>query len=88
MSAKKKGAQKFASADALIETIYQNLKAFEKEAITAGREFSRHRMNQCISVSIYGVSVMNELKTLALFAVFVYVALILYRISKKFAKKA
>ena len=45
-------------------------------------------MNQCIAVSIYGISFMNELKTLILFAAFAYVSLILYRISKKFPKKA
>ena len=78
----------YQSADSLIASIYKSLREFETEAITAGREYSRHRMNQCISVSIYGVSLMNELKTLVLFAGFAYVALMLRRISKKFPKKA
>ena len=77
-----------ASADFLIDSIYNNIKDFEKEAITAGREYSRHRMNQCVAVTIYGVSLASELKTLALFAVFTYSALILNNISKKFPKKA
>ncbi len=81
-------AQIAASADTLIETIYQSIKGFEKEAITAGREYSRHRMNQCIAVSIYGTSLGNELKTLILFAAFLYASLVLYLISKKFPKKA
>ena len=76
------------SADALIDSIYDSIKNFEKEAITAGREYSRHKMNQCMSVSIYGTSLMGELKTLVMFAGFTYVSLILYRISKKFPKKA
>ena len=76
-----------ASADALVESIYTSIKGFEKEAITAGREYSRHRMNQCIAVSIYGNSIVNELKFLVLFAAFVYVTLVLSKISKKFPKK-
>ncbi len=81
-------AQFYVSTDLLIDSIYDSIKEFEKEAINAGREYSSHRMNQCISVSIYGISFMNELKTLVLFAVFAYVSLILYDISKKFPKKA
>lgn len=81
-------AQIASSADSLIESIYGSIKGFEKEAINAGREYSRHRMNQCIAVSIYGVSLVDELKSLVLFAAFAYVALVLYQISKKFPKKA
>ena len=81
-------AQISSSADSLVESIYSSIKAFEKEAITAGREYSRHKMNQCIAVSIYGISLMGELKTLILFAVFAYLSLVLYLISKKFPKKA
>ena len=80
--------QLYMSADTLIESIYESIKGFEKEAITAGREYSRHKMNQCIAVSIYGISIMNELKTLVLFAAFVYVSLTLWRISKRFPRKA
>ena len=76
----------YTSADTLIDSIYKSVKDFEKEAINAGREFSSHRMNQCIAVSIYGVSIMNELKALIVFAAFVYVTLMLRRISKKFPK--
>lgn len=80
--------QIYSSADSLVESIYESIKGFEKEAITAGREYSRHKMNQCIAVTIYGISIMNELKTLMLFAALAYVSLILYQISKKFPKKA
>ena len=78
----------YASADSLIESIYNSIKGFEKEAINAGGEYSSHKMNQCIAVTIYGISLMNELKTLLLFATFAYVSLILRHISKKFPKKA
>ena len=81
-------AQLYASADSLIDSIYNSIKGFEKEAINAGREYSSHRMNQCIAVSIYGISFKNELKTLLLFAAFAYVSFMLRRISKKFPKKA
>ena len=81
-------AQLYAAADSLIDSIYNSIKGFEKEAINAGREYSSHRMNQCIAVSIYGISFMNELKTLFLFAAFAYVTFMLRRISKKFPKKA
>jgi len=82
------GAQLSASADALIDSIYEDIKGFEKEAITAGREYFRHKMNQCIAVSIYGISLMSELKPLVMFAALLYLALVLFRISKKFPKKA
>ena len=88
ISSSSQEAQLSASVDAMIDSVFASLKGFEKEAITAGREYSRHRMNQCIAVTIYGVSMMSELKTLVFFAAFVYVALVLYRISKKFPQKA
>jgi len=78
----------YVSADSLVDSIYESIKGFEKEAITAGREYSRHKMNQCIAVSIYGISLMSELKALVLFAAFAYISLVLHRISKKFPKKA
>ena len=78
----------YASADQLIDTIYDSIKAFEKEAITVGREYSRYKMNQCIAVSIYGVSLMSEIKTFVLFAAFAYIVLMLNRISKRFPQKA
>ncbi len=88
ISSGSQNAQLYASADALVNSIYDSIKGFEKEAINAGREFSNHRMNQCIAVSIYGISIMSELKTLVLFAAFFYMALMLYEISKKFPEKA
>lgn len=88
ISEKTPNTQLYTSADSLIESIYNSIKGFEKEAINAGREYSSHRMNQCIAVTIYGISFMNELKTLILFAAFAYVSFILRHISKKFPKKA
>ena len=84
----RKNPQLYKDADSLVESIYTSIKGFEKEAINAGREYSRHKMNQCIAVSIYGVSIMSELKSLVIFAVFAYVSLMLYLISKKFPQKA
>ena len=75
------------SVDLMADAIYDSIKGFEKEAIKAGREYSSHKMNQCIAVSIYGISIMNELKTLVLFAIFAYAAFMLRVISKKFPKK-
>lgn len=88
ISSSNQDSQIASSSDSLIESVYESIKGFEKEAITAGRECSSHKMNQCISVSIYGVSVMSELKTLILFAVFAYISLVLYQVSQKFPKKA
>jgi hypothetical protein len=88
MKENSKKAKLLDAADALIESIYEDIKAFEEEAVTAGREYSRHRMNQCIAVSIYGTSILNELKTVVVFAAFTYVSLVLLGISKKFPKKA
>lgn len=78
----------YQSVDTMIENIYNSVKSFEKEAITAGREYSRHKMNQCVAVSVYGVSLMSELKALVIFAVLAYAAFVLSRISNKFPKKA
>ncbi len=88
MSNKEPDAQMYQSTDELIDSIYQSIKGFEREAIAAGREYSNHRMNQCVAVSIYGISLMSELKTLILFFVFAYAALMLFDISKKFPKRA
>lgn len=88
MSSSKQNTQLYENADSLAESIYTSIKGFEKEAINAGREYYRHKMNQCIAVTIYGVSLMGELKSLVLFAAFAYLALILYKISTKFPKKA
>ena len=87
ITANKQGTKFYNSADTMIDSIYKTIKDFEQEAITAGRECSRYKMNQCVAVSVYGVSLMSELKTLILFAAFAYVSFILYRISKKFPKK-
>ncbi len=76
------------AVDALVESTYASIKTFEKEAINAGREYSRHKMNQCVAVTIYGISLLSELKVLILFAGFTYVALMLRRIAKNFPKKA
>lgn len=88
ISVGKQGTVSNESVDELIDSIYSSIKGFEKEAITAGREYSRHKMNQCVAVTIYGTSIMSELKTLVLFAGFTYVTIVLCRISKKFPKRA
>lgn len=84
----KQDAQMTSAANTMIDSVYDSIKGFEKEAITAGREYSRHKMNQCIAVSIYGVSITSEIKSLILFAVFAYIALVACMISKRFPKKA
>ena len=75
-----------AEADALIASIDRSIDNFTVEAIKAGREYSNYRMNQCVAVSIYGVSLFDELKTVLLFAIFAYVAAMVLSISKKFPK--
>lgn len=80
--------QTYASADALIESIYKNIKSFEKEAISTGREYSNYKMNQCIAVSISGTSLITELKFIMVFACLAYVSFTLSRIAKRFPKKA
>jgi len=76
------------AADDLVMTIYKGIKGFEREAINAGRQYSNHKMNQCIAVTIYGPSFMSRLKAIALYALFAYVAIMLCVISKKFPKRA
>ena len=73
-------------ADELIETIDSGLDDFTLTAITAGREYSNYIMNQCIAVSISGVSLFSKLKTVAVFAVLAYISAMLYDVSKKFPK--
>ena len=84
----KQSAKLYESADLLIDSAYNSIKDFEKEAIIAGREYSRYKMNQCVAVTIYGASFMSELKALAVFALFAYAALVLWKISRKFPQKA
>ncbi len=88
MSDGTKNGDVYRQADELVESVYSGLRSFEREAITAGREYASHHMNQCIAVSIYGVSLMSELKSLVLFALFAYISLMLFAIAKKFPKKA
>ena len=78
----------YKAADELIDSVYGGIKAFEKEAVNAGREYYNHRMNQCIAVSVFGVSLVDELKSIAVFAVFAYVSLMLFAIARKFPEKA
>ena len=80
--------QIYKSADSLVNSVYKSIRDFEKRAVTAGREYSRYKMNQCVAVTVYGVSLMSELKTLVMFAALLYAALMLCRISKKFPKRA
>ena len=75
-----------AEADALIATIDKSIDDFTNEAITAGREYSNYRMNQCIAVSISGTSLFNELKTIIIFMMLAYVAAYVFTVSKRFPK--
>jgi hypothetical protein len=75
-----------AQADALIESIDKSIDNFTADAIKAGREYSNYTMNQCVAVSISGASLFGELKTIAIFALLIYVALMTISISKKFPK--
>ena len=88
MSQSRATAKMYEETENLIDSIYNTMKSFEKEAILAGREYSSYRMNQCIAVSFYGVSLISELKSLVIFAAFAYISLIMYVISKKFPKRA
>ena len=75
-----------AEADALIIAIDKNIDDFTNEAITAGREYSNYRMNQCIAVSISGTSLFSELKTIIIFMMLAYIAAYVFTVSKKFPK--
>ena len=75
-----------AEADALIATIDKSIDDFTNEAITAGREYSNYRMNQCIAVSISGTSLFSELKTIIIFMMLAYVAAYVFTVSKRFPK--
>ena len=82
---KKKDAK--AVADDLILTIDKSIDAFANEAVTAGREYLSHTMNQCIAVSFSKGAVFKEIKMIALFGAFAYGSIMLYEISKDFPKK-
>ena len=73
-------------ADALIAAIDKSIENFTLEAINAGKEYSSYKMNQCIAVSIYGVSLFDELKTIIVFAILAYISALLYSVSRKFTK--
>lgn len=75
-----------AEVNALIASIDQSIENFTQEAIRAGREYASYQMNQCIAVSISGISLFSELKTVFAFACLAYVAAILRSVSRKFPK--
>ena len=79
-------AQAVAEAEALIALIDEGIDNFTAEAISAGREYSNYTMNQCIAVSISGVSLFSELKNIIVFAFLAYVAAMLFAISRRFPK--
>lgn len=76
------------AVDELVASIDESIKQFADEAIAAGREFSNNRMNQCMAVSISGASLISELKTVILFMLLSYMAVMLWVISKKIPKKS
>ncbi len=75
------------AADELILSIDKTIDEFANEAVTAGREYLSHTMNQCIAVSFSSGAVFKEIKTIVIFAAFTYTSVMLYVISKKFPKK-
>ena len=75
-----------AEADALIASIDKSIDDFTNEAITAGREYSNYRMNQCIAVSISGTSLFGELKTIIIFMMLAYACAYIFTVSKNFPK--
>jgi len=75
------------ATDALIASIDKSISNFAQEAISAGREYSNYRMNQCIAVSISGITLLSELKMMIMFAMFAYFAVMLYAVSKSFPKR-
>jgi hypothetical protein len=72
--------------DELIAAIDQNLNDLTIEAVAAGREYSDYKMNQCIAVSISNAPLLNELKTIVIFAFLAYISAIAWQLSKKFPK--
>lgn len=78
----------FESTDKLIDSMYDDIVGYEKEAVNAGRQYYNHKMNQCVAVSIYGLSLMSEIKTLVVYAIFFYIAFLMLDLSKKFKKTA
>ena len=74
-------------ADALIASVSESIKRFSDEAVAAGREYSNYKMNQCIALNILGNSIFGVLKNVIIFAVFSYIAVLAFAVSKAFAKK-
>ena len=75
-----------AQADALILAIDKTLGDLTVEAVTAGREYSDYKMNQCIAVSISNAPMLNEIKMIAVFAILAYISAMACELSKKFPK--
>ena len=75
-----------AQTDALIQKIDKSLNDLTVEAVTAGREYSDYKMNQCIAVSISNAPILNELKTIAVFAILAYMSAMACELSKKYPK--
>ena len=86
-SAKQKALTPTQEVENLINSIALSIENFEREAITAGREYANYRMNQCIAVSIQGFSLFSELKLLVAFAIFAYISIMLFSISKNFKRR-
>ena len=83
----KSGTQSDASADQMISSICKTLDKFAAEACLAGTEYAAYRMNECMSVSITGASLIREIEYIALFLVAAYFAAFLLRFALKLPKK-
>ncbi len=76
-----------AQIDELVLSIDSLISEFTKEAVSAGREFANHQMNQCVAVSITGTSLFAEAKTVLIFAALAYFALLMLAAAKKFPRR-
>lgn len=73
--------------DTLIASISENIDKYAQEASVVAREYSAYRLNQCISISIYGNSLIQELKQILVITAAAYVAILVFAFARKMPKR-
>ncbi len=74
-------------ADGLIENVQKSLKTLAEEARAIGREYYSNQMNQCISATVYKVSLSSQYKTILLVFVCAYLAMLALKTANEIARE-
>ena len=71
----------------MIRSISESIDKFAAEATVLSREYSAYRLNQCISVSVAGYSLLLEIEHILIVMLAAYAAVLLVSFAKHLPKR-